>query len=231
MKSDKRNSRIDSVIFDFDGVINDSATIERAGNRIIEIVRKNNIFVPDNILEIFRKHWGIRGTDLLVISFNISKERAEEIYRQWEKEDVQNPHPLIEESGEVLNRLKKGYLLSILTNRNRENVMAVINYYNIKRFFWTIQTLQDCPFVKPDPRALDFILAELRKFGLLPENHLFIGDTPKDWECASGRNVEFIAVTTGTFKEKDFLKLGLDKSHVLKSIADLPKWLKKHGRA
>ena len=228
MKSRRRDSRIGSVIFDFDGVINDSATIERAGNRIIEIVRRNNIFVPENVLEIFRKHWGIRGIDLLVVSFNINKERAEEIYGQWEEEDVQNPYPLIEKAEKVLNRLKKrGYLLSILTNRNRENVMAVINYYNIGRFFWTIQTLQDCPFVKPDPRALDFILEELGRLGLSPENHLFIGDTPKDWECASGRNVEFIAVTTGMFKEEYFLKLGLDESHILKSVAELPEWLKK----
>lgn len=230
MSSNRGNSKINSIVFDFDGVINDSATIERAGNRIIEIVRRNDIFVPENILDIFRKHWGIRGIDLLMISFNISEERAEEIYRLWEREGVKNPYPLIEGAENVLRKLRKqGYLLSILTNRNRKNVMDVISYYNIQGFFWTIRTLQDCAFVKPDPRALDFILGELRRTGILSENHLFIGDTPKDWECASGQNVKFVAVTTGMFKEEYFLKLGLDESRILKSVAELPEWLKKYN--
>lgn len=223
--------RIKSVIFDFDGVINDSASIKGAGGRIIKIVKNNRIAIPDDIFLKLKKYWGVECVQLIKICFNVDENTAERLFKQWEKEDEIKVFPLVNGTKETLSNLtNENYVLSILTSRRRENLLKIMNKYKLAPFFLIIQSVSDWPYSKPDPRALDYILEITRKmFGFHKNNHLFVGDTPTDWECARDKNVEFLAVTSGVYSRNYFAEIGVPKKNIIPSIAHLPKWLKEHS--
>lgn len=223
--------KINSVIFDFDGVISDSSSIERAGGRIVRIVKNNRIAIPDDIFLKLKKYWGIEGIQLIKVCFNVDENTAERLLKQWEEEDERKSFPLINGTKETLSHLTdKDYVLSILTSRQRENLLKIMNKYKLVPFFLIIQSISDWPYSKPDPRALDYILETTEKmFGFHKDNHLFVGDTPTDWECARDKNVKFLAVTSGVYSRNYFAEAGVSKKNIIPSITHLPEWLEKHS--
>ena len=56
--------RIRAVIFDFDGVINDSSSLKMGGRRFIQIVRRSGFKIPKGIYEILKSKWGLAGENL-----------------------------------------------------------------------------------------------------------------------------------------------------------------------
>ena len=46
-----------------------------------------------------------------------------------------------------------------------------------------------------------------------------------DYEAARNAGINFVAVETGYYKERDFVEKGLDVKNVIKSVKYLPSWL------
>ncbi len=116
--------KIQAVILDFDGVINDSTI--KGLERIVQIARDAGHKIPDNIDQTLRKNWGIHGTKLIEICFGLDPVASQTLYRKWEKVDATQFFPLVKGAEEALISLRCALKLKVgmLTNRNRENLLV-----------------------------------------------------------------------------------------------------------
>lgn len=221
--------KIQAVILDFDGVINDSASQKMGGKRIIEIVKRAGREIPKDIRKRLKTNWGLYGPKMIGLSFDLNPETAGKIYEEWERIDSTQFFPLVPRSKQTLKKLKSSQIkVFLLTSRNRENLMAVLNHFGLAELFDLIQAKDDYMFAKPDPRAFNPILAELSKLGIYHGECLYVGDTIFDFECATAAGIKSISVLSGPSNKSDFLKAGQKIENIICSIADLPRWIKEH---
>ncbi len=79
---------------------------------------------------------------------------------------------------------------------------------------------------KPSP---NFFEIPVKKFGFKDSETLYIGDTVDlDVEPAKKVKLKTMLVKTGNFSEKEFKNSKNKPDYLLKSIADLPKWIEKN---
>ncbi|MBI2632886.1 MAG: HAD-IA family hydrolase [Parcubacteria group bacterium] len=211
------------VLYDFDGVILDSSRVGL--KNIKKIVAREGIEIPSDIRDRAKKYWGLPGAELTEKLFDLTKKDAEELYKKWEEQEEQHMLPLVENAFNTLSMISEyfGKVCGIVTARNRDNLMKVVDHYGIKKFFYEIQTREDSLFHKPDPRVFDPILKKLEPFGIAKENCIFIGDTIGDMKAARGAGIEFFASAgTSLTPKEQFSDEGLDEDHMLHSIVELP---------
>lgn len=214
--------RFSAVICDFDGVINQST--QKGLARIIKIARQAGHSIPNGIRQRLKEKWGTHGTKLIEICFDLDQATSQALYKKWEEVDTTLFLPLVKGVKNALAELKRNRKLRVgmLTSRNRKNLFAVLDYYGLVAFFDCIQTKDDWPFIKPDPRSFDYIL---NKLGVTPDQCVYIGDTPVDYESANKKGIPNLSVLSGIFNEEDFLAIGQKKENIIPSISCLPGWL------
>lgn len=217
--------KIKAVICDFDGVINDSA--QKGLERVVQVARVAGYEIPSNIDQALRQNWGMHGTKLIETCFGLNPTTSQALYKKWEEMDARLFFPLVKGAKDALAILKyiKHLRVGMLTSRNRENLMAVVKHYALTHLFDCIQAKDDWPLVKPDPRSFIYTFERL---AVVPNECIYIGDTPSDFAAAHGAGVENLSVLTGIFSKADFLKIGQKKENIICSIADLPKWIEQY---
>jgi|SRR3989344_4494285 len=221
---------VKAVILDWDGVIYGSANRE-AENVLINIVKQHNHKIPDNIYERLKNNWGNGGGKPIETSFGLDPKTAQELYHKWEDYDLTHFYPLIDEPERIITKLKSWNIrVSLLTNRYRKNLEGLVNRFELASFFEFIQARDDWAFAKPDPRVFDRTLQYLITDGIKPEDCVYVGDTILDFECTKARGLISVSVLTGVFDEADFLKAGQKKENIIRSIAELPKWIEKYNK-
>ncbi|MBI2626871.1 MAG: HAD family hydrolase [Parcubacteria group bacterium] len=233
----------EALIFDFDGVINDSG--KPGCERIIEIVRRDCHRVPNNIWERFtgiwdsngvqvkEGAWGHPGVEMMTMAFDLDPETAGFLYKEWERIDATSFFPLVDGAAEILEVLRSsGFNICMLTSRNRDNLFKVLEYHDILRFFDHIQARDDWSFRKPDPHAFCLLLDKLKKNSDISiEECIYVGDTPEDLKAARDRGIENVSVLSGIFTREQFIALGQKPENILLSIKYLPGWLNSFGEA
>jgi len=134
--------KVRAVISDFDGPINDS--FFEGLQRIESIARKNGVAVGKDERRKLVDKWGTYGPVLMQEGFGVSKEMGHALYREWEAYDEQHLISLVQGAREALefNR-SKGIMTTVLTSRNRKNILAVLEGLNIWEFISFVQTPQD----------------------------------------------------------------------------------------
>ncbi len=219
--------KIQAVIFDFDGPINDSF---REGLRRIEVLCGiNKIEFNREKRQRLIRLWGKPGIELLEEGLGISKELAEKIYSQWEVWDFISPIPLIPGARETLRWNRKQKILNILlTSRNKQNIGDIFEKLGLDEEFSVISTRQDCEFKKPDPRVFNYIMGKLTGLGIGKESCMFIGDTPEDITCGLAAGIETLVVMTGPYWLEHILQYPVKPQNVLPSVDYLPEWIEKY---
>jgi phosphoglycolate phosphatase-like HAD superfamily hydrolase len=108
---------------------------------------------------------------------------------------------------------QSGKKLAVVTSVNREILDKDVPLgLNVSEEFDFLQTTDDCPYKKPDPRVFGNLLAH---FGITPEELIYTGDELKDHEATSKAGAHFVGVLTGMTSAKEF-----DRLHV-PHVADL----------
>lgn len=130
----------------------------------------------------------------------------------------------IKGSKEVINKLSKKYKLGLLTSKRKVLMNLNLKQNNIKKnLFEFSYSKEDVKYHKPDPRVFSRIIKELK---LKPKEILYIGDSIYDCIASQKAKINFVAVLTGHYSKKEFKKYKVENNNILKSIRDLPKWLK-----
>jgi len=208
-----------ALCLDFDCTIVDS--FQRGLNYLEEIVLGLGLpFTPEMKVKIIA-NWTKRPIDLIKLMW--PEADCEYINERWH-EDAGTILDFVPGGYDALIHLNEKYYLSILTSRNRASLLRHIDSY--KYLFRFIIAGDDIQYHKPDKRSMETVIYNYWLMGVRKEEIVYVGDGPNaDWPPARDCGVEFYGVTTGPFKRDDFLAAGLDESHILNSIADLPKVL------
>jgi|SRR3989344_164911 len=223
--------RIKAVILDFDGVIYNSSKLDSASKIIFQIIRNYGRKIPRDVYKKLKNNWGLNGPRFIEICFGLDPKIAKEIYREWEWMNKKNPYPLVLGSKQVIKRLKLRQIkVLLLTNRRKENLTKLLNYFKLIALFDFIQAEDDWSFSKPDPHAFCLVLHQLAKSEICPEECVYAGDTILDFECTMARGLTSVSVLTGVFNESDFIKAGQKKENIIRSITDLPEWIEKYNQ-
>ncbi len=204
------------VVLDNDGVVVDSFTaIVQKHQRC---ARQLGLRVPD--VEEMRLHTGKHWAEgFLPALWPEDHDRIRVALLQPHERSVYPTFPGFVEYLEGLYRA--GIPLAIVSNREAESLYFHLQEANVQReWFSIIQTADDTPFRKPDPRVFD---AVREKYPELERSaFVYVGDTLEDWHAAHGAGFHFIAVTTGPTTREEFLNVGIAPQYILSSPSALP---------
>lgn len=212
------------IVLDFDGTILDS--YRSALSRLELLAKQNNLIVTQEIREKMLRAWGQSGIAFLQNVFSIGRERAESMYQEWEKIDVERPIPIINGTHCTLNWLDaKGLLSCMVSSRHRQTLIPILWLRNLRSYFVHITAGDDTPpYHKPDPRVFAPLFKELGSRGIPKEECLFVGDTATDAEAGMNVGIQTVIVETGPYRE-NHTEHRVPEDHVIASIKDLPEWL------
>ncbi|MFZ2154481.1 MAG: HAD hydrolase-like protein [Candidatus Moraniibacteriota bacterium] len=124
---------------------------------------------------------------------------------------------------ESLKILSKKFYISIITNREYLTLFEIIEKLDIDiDLFEHIQSSDETPFSKPDPRVFDDFLVAYRA-----QEMIYIGDHHLvDYQAAYGAGIHFIGVLSGGISTReDFIGAGVPRKMILNSLADVPNHL------
>jgi len=201
------------VIFDLDGVLIDSEGLYYRAYS--EVLKPYGVTVSR---EEYEDYWIAQGNGPeyivakhdLPISPDEMRQLRSPIYLQLLETEV-TLMPYVEDA---LSRLFPYCALTVATNSNREHLDAVLQKFNLTRFFPLTVARQDYQQAKPQP---DAFLAATRKLGLLPSQCVVIEDTYKGVQAAVNAGIKCVAVPNEYTRRNDFSKASL----VLPSLREL----------
>jgi len=188
-----KRTPIDFLIFDFDGTLTDS--IPAAVLAIQKMIAE--LGLPYKSKEEINKHVGYGEVPLVSGSIGGDEpkllKRAMEIYFRHYIEEGIKTIPLYPQVREFLE-----YFMSkpkiIVSNKKDEFIRIILNNHGLISCFKEILGGDTAPCLKPDPCV---IVELIRKYKVLPERALFIGDMIVDIETGKNAGIKTCGVTYG----------------------------------
>ncbi len=192
---------IKAIIFDYDGVIVESAN--DAFDIYTKIFEELKIENKPKTLKEFKKIYGLTHHELIK-NMCIEEKDLNKIDEKFKKETYKiqpKPFPKIKE---VLEELHQKYKLVIVSSNFTDHIKDNLKIFGLYNFFDLIKGVEDSssPFSKD--KALTQVINEL---GLKNEEVVFLGDMEMD--CISGKKAKIdntIPVTYGWDTEEKFKK-------------------------
>lgn len=192
----------DHLIFDLDGTLIDSVPdLTTALNCMAKRLNLDS-FDEDTV-----RTWVGNGASILVkralsrskdISNSINEEyfnEALEIFFECYQANLCKKTKLFEGVLETLETLKKrGYKMSIVTNKPSKFTTPIIKELDIKRYFDVVIGADDLPLKKPDPMPL---IEAIKRVNSTNEASVMVGDSKNDILAAKSAEVTSVGVTYG----------------------------------
>lgn len=183
--------KLKAIIFDWDGVLNDSAHALFKGYLVV--LKKFRL--PRITFSQFRELWNSNYREFEA-SIGITPEKRKlsdmiwfEAYTKLRKEVKLFPR-----AKEFLLKLKKKHKIGLVTVGSRKRVSREIERYKLQGFFDAIITADEVRKLKPDPEALILCAKKLR---VKLKDCVYIGDSRGDIIAAKRADMISIAVTWG----------------------------------
>lgn len=206
-----------TVIFDFD------YTLADATNGIVSSFNYafNRLGIPECDRESIKKTVGL-PLDKAFIQLTHSRNevltnRFLSLFREKANEVMSRDTVLYADTVNTLQRLKReGYNTGIVTTKYHFRVVETLNLHGALDLIDIIVGGEDVKVPKPSPEGLLLAIDSLNKE---LNDVLYIGDSLIDAQTASAANVDFVAVTTGTTKESEFLQYPCVR--ILKNLSEL----------
>lgn len=191
--------RFKVVLFDLDGTLVDSLPLIlesfRATMKQMNLpYNKNNILktIGLPLIDICRQFAGEKGTEL----FNRYLEHQNTIHDLYLKEYAGTK--------KMLQELKdKNHLLGIVTSKRRVMAEKGIKLTGFDHFIDVLVGLEDSPRPKPGAEP---VLTALQALNKMPEETVYVGDSPFDMRCGNQANVHTIGVTWGISSREQLKK-------------------------
>lgn len=205
------------ICLDLDGTILNS--FDEGLKRFCRVAASFGLSSPRELKTQARQLWGTSVTTIIQTLW--PKIDANLFCSEWAKIDSSEYIPVVPGAIECLTELRKRFVLSILTNRDRSTTMFQIRPF--VHLFSFVLTLDDIKLPKPNPESAEKMIKKYQKMEITPDHIILVGDTvDADLTLARSINVHFYGVTTGRGTREDFAEAGLDQKRILNSIADLP---------
>lgn len=197
---------IDTIIFDFGGVLVDWNPRYLYRDYFADDEKTewflSNICTDEWNIEQDRGRLLSEATELLIKEFPDYKKEIEMYYGQWETmlKDA------IPGSVEILYELKEKYKIYGLTNWSAETFPIALKRFEFFGIFDGILVSGEEKLIKPDVKIFEMMM---ERFGLKPENSLFIDDNEKNVEASRKFGIETIHFTNPEDLRKELAGLGI----------------------
>jgi pyrophosphatase PpaX len=199
------------VLFDFDGVlvISNDAHIDVC-QRALKKAGIDREINPDEITDHFGKSYedvlkAIMGEDYSPERFDIGyKEQRKLLYSDSFFKNVRRISGVREF---LLGLRKKGIKLALASGNERAFLDKALRLLELDNVFDLILSAEDVSNSKPDP---EMVFRAMEKFGVRPEETLFVGDAKNDVLAAKGANARSAVVLTGVLDREEAKKLKPD---------------------
>lgn len=225
----KNKGDIKAIIHDWDDTITNS--FEAYSSWYGHFAELHGYDVPDK--EQVKMHWGNPVSKIMIGLWPTMDEReAEKLLSKFNKSDSfikadYSPQPFLGVKDTLEQLHAAGYILGILSSGQLSSIERGYKKYihPDMPYHDLVFTQFDSEYHKPDPRVFDGILSELSDRGINDNETIYVGDHMFDYLASRDRGLDFIAVTTGVTKKRDFVDAGLDEKLILDSFADIPEFL------
>ena len=125
--------------------------------------------------------------------------------------------PLKPQVKEVILKLKEeNKQIAVATNGPIDYVKDLLDYLGYSPLFDFIAGIDKDIRLKPEPDMLYYILNNLKRD---KEDSIFIGDAPRDIECAKNAEIKSVAITNGSFGKEVLINAGPD--YIIDDIKEL----------
>lgn len=210
--------QVDGLIFDFDGVLVDTAEdIASAANRVLQQFGMSAVPVA-----IVRGYIG-GGADTLIRRLlpEVPEDRRREataLFKTMYSECYDVHSSLYPGVPEVLEHFRAaGRRMAIATNKGERLTEGLVQALGLHRYIELIVGPESVARRKPDPEAVELILASWR---VGPERTLLIGDTADDIHAGRAAGTLTVGALYGYGTEREIRAAGPDQ--VIRSIRELP---------
>jgi HAD superfamily hydrolase (TIGR01509 family) len=215
----KQKSRIEGVLFDWDGTLINSYHADASA--YLAMFKEMGI------------SWGLKELEKnyspnwyqVYRAAGLPRSRWEEADRAWRGHYAKHRPKLIAGARRVLARLGDAHHLGLVTSGDRDRVTKQLREFRLTTVFAARVCSGDTLREKPHPEPLRLAL---RKMRLDPFACVYVGDAPQDVEMARRAGVRAIGVL-GPFPTEKRLREARPE-FLLESLEELPDVLKRLGR-
>ncbi len=143
--------------------------------------------------------------------------RALPIYREYWDRTMLDDVALLPGAMELLAALKqRGLQSAVFTNKHGPSARLICTHLGIDRLLDGVFGAIDTPWLKPDRRFTDYVLAQLKADA---KTTLFVGDSPYDIQAAHNAGLPCWCVSTGTHTAAELHAAGAEA--VYASLAEI----------
>ena len=211
---------LNNYIFDFDGTLADTQTA------IFETwaLTCQQLQLPPISLESIRSTMGwnlFRIAQNITQSDDINTTQNLVLAYKTNYKIVSNAEPspikLFDGIIELLQNLKsQNKQLFVVSAKSSQALNDGLDKLKIKEFFVDIIGAEDVSFTKPNPEAIDTLVA---KYNLVRSETLMIGDALVDIQMGQNANIRTCGVTWGATDEQTMMTFGAD--YVVSQVSDI----------
>lgn len=168
----------------------------------------------------FRRQWGKPFYKFLADVYQ-GRDPAEQIYIEYIKLSHLYPVELHDDTLQTFDQLQAvGHKLGIVTATAHDVVMRDLGVVNFPfERLHKLQTSDDTPVHKPDPKVFEPMLDSLRGEGIT-DGIVYVGDALMDYCAARDAGLHFVGVTTGLITAQQFREAGAE--HIVDRLSQLP---------
>lgn len=205
-----------AVIFDFDDTL--SLTMKSRWAALTAAAQVFGFEIDDDMI---KASWGKPFNELISdLLPDVNLHTFVELYRRTMRQ-----FPPVAAPGAValLEYLRGRQIpVEIVTSSSSDLVRQDLDSLSLTEYFDDIWGFEETsPYSKPNVNVLRPVIAKLHSLGLPNSLILYIGDSLRDWEVASGNALKFIAVTSGLDGEDMFRSHGLRQECIVRSLEQL----------
>jgi len=209
--------KIKAIIFDVDDTLIDFSKLATPVH--IKVAKKLKIKIPNKtqLNRLYGKPW------INIANKFWQKENHKKIKKEILKEYKKQNFKPIPGAIKVIKKLKDKYILGVVSSKSRAILKSQFKQTKIPyKNFKFMYADKDTKLNKPDPRVFS---KAIKKLKLKRNEILYVGDSIYDCIATKKAKLKFVAVLTGHYSKKEFIKKGIKTKNILKSIKYLPKWL------
>lgn len=192
-------SKIKAILFDYDGVLNDSLDVIRElynefyRRGITKLYFKDNQEFSDFFQGDPHKNLENAGANLTDDMIKKCDAIVKEVMSSLDKKAV-----FFENADNLLLKLKnERYKIGIVSNGYKDTIIFKLKEYGVDSAVETVLGFEQVSKPKPNPEG---ILKCLKELGVSPEEALYVGDMETDVMAAKAAGVRIIATAYGYLK-------------------------------